>query len=454
MSCTVNTYVYICVLLYVSTCTCTSVAPPCIYMVLFLCLSPSPTYPQVSPQFTGLTTCTSHSSLHTTSSATTSHSRPSAPPSHAPRARKQVKCAAKTKPREIKVLFPPRTRPTRPRGRQMDATQRERHRAGESGYHRTPLVEIDDNSIEMPSHFDRRTNWTTMNDGTQMQTQVGTFAVGGVACQENGRAMRDCDQEECRPKLQAQSTCHRHSIPPENVQPVMSCTKVEVERSWRRGSQVSPGPTDMQDLSALMESTCISTSPRTPQPEKARVETLLAGDHEGWCNPAQNQSNLFDVTTFHPPSSSTPLGCKRTQCLDREEGDGKRNENSGTMGRHSRKRCTRVSPTRLPVELSSAGRTLDSKATRGCMMCVQKNELVEHNSTVLAQVGSSSNSTFINVHTPVLRMDETGLSNASILAPETPPEHWDTCRHFGTRLRRHRVGSHSRDMVSIQDSFV
>ena len=262
----------------------------------------------------------------------------------------------------------------------MDGTQRQRHRAGGSSYHRTPLVEIDDNSFEVPCHIDRGRISTAMSEKTQ--TRASTLTASGVASQEKGSVVRTCNQKEGKRKSQAQSVC---SIPPGNVQQVVSCKKTEVERkSWREDSHMFPGPTDIQDLSALMESTCLTTSPRTPRPDEVRVENLLAGDHDGCYNLAENQSNQFDVTTFHPPSSSTPLGRKRTQCVSKEEGDSDM-KNSGTVGRYNKEgcTCTCVSLTQLPVELSSAGRTLDNKETRGYKQCIQKNNQAEHISTAL-----------------------------------------------------------------------
>ena len=423
------------------------------------------------------------------------------------------------------MLFPPRTRPAKCRGRHTGAEQRE-GRLGKAGTHsRFPLGEIDDNSIDSlddkpflkcnDSHFNIQTCGSrgTCSTSVARSTRTYTTTVGpppelptasSVCCKTSSDTTRRKGVQAAQ-KSELYCKTDGSSEEGETNRGLMAEQKSPSIRTQtgRRRVDLSPSPSHIEDLSALMECTSISTTPQdrrqSENPSRNSAATTVAIVHQ---QTPLAQSNVFDVTSFQPPTTSTPLRSRQLRLVDASgSGGGYRGEqtccdyNERVRGRENMSplqlclkepmskcrekervvddgRINTVSNSQAihkshcesepVIPDQSKGRQLlrhsemDHKASK----TDSKPSLGDDSITMMAysehDLASMSTCAYTSLRTPLRNSDICSpLSSAPVLAPETPQEYWGMdmrCR-TASALRGCCAANESSAVESVQDSY-
>ena len=380
---------------------------------------------------------------------------------------KQKRCATNSKSKEVKMLFPPKAQQLRGNKRKPSKVAQKEKSWENARHDRTPLTEIYDTSFESPPHSEQNHlhthNSYTLCDKHQNPSQQRLMEpLGGV----------DTLSCSCVTGSHEHVSCKTSSKTVENMVPTLAengqekeyylkgkgnkeagGNKRRAERKngdvleekgmVRRGKDVtvddkgsgSDDQRSIHNLSLLVDTTCISTTQNNCRPQPTVVSgvgssvTVGNGEREhtqipyGHCDP----SYPFDLSTFCLPTSSTPRGARRVQVLcEKEDGSNKCNESSCSGSERCRKmgivKQTQTPSIKIVPQICLCERE-EKEYKKQYENGVRRRSLEKCSSTaVMFKHNLSTPSNTPKIHSSLSNISN--FSNATILAPETPPELW------------------------------
>ena len=425
------------------------------------------------------------------------------------------------------MLFPPRTRPAKCRGIHTGAERRE-GKLGRAGTRsRFPLDEIDDNSIESlgdkpflkynDSHFNIQTCSSRGTCSTSVAKSTRTYTTTVDPPQELPTASSVCcktSSDMTRRKVKGVQAAQKSELycktdgsseEGETNRGLMAEQKSPSIRTQtgRHRVDLSPSPSHIEDLSSLMECTSISTTPqdgqRSENPSRNSAATIVAIVQQP--TPLA-QSSVFDVTSFQPPTTSTPLRSRQLRLVDASGSGGgcigeqtccdynervRGRENMSPLQLCLKEPMSKCREKERVVDIGRINTVLNSQAihkshcenepvipdqSKGRQLlrhsemnhkasqADSKLPLSDDSTTMMAygehDFASMSTCAYTSLLTPLKNSDICSpLSPAPVLAPETPLEYWGTdmrCR-TASAFRGCCAVNESSAVESVQDSY-